>query len=73
MTVQRNNLRGCELQVVGVHQLLRRTSGIQPPETIQKDCTNWGTSPDLNEVSYARPLKVTKAKRFLKRAIMHVL
>jgi hypothetical protein len=32
-----------------------------------KDCTNERTSPDPDGVNYARPLKVTKAKRFLKR------
>jgi hypothetical protein len=31
-----------------------------------KDYRNEGTSPDPDEVNYARPLKVTKAKRFLK-------
>jgi hypothetical protein len=52
--------------VVGIPQLLRRTSDIQPPKTVQKDYTNGGTSPDLNGVNYSRPLKVTKAERFLK-------
>jgi hypothetical protein len=42
MTVQKNSLKGYNFQVVGVLQLLRETSGIQPPETVQKDCTNEG-------------------------------
>jgi hypothetical protein len=63
-TVQKNSLRGCNPQVVSVPQLLRETSDIQPHKTFQEDCTNEGTSPDPDAVSYARPLKVTKAKRF---------
>jgi hypothetical protein len=59
--------------MVGIPQLLRETSGIQPHETVQKDCTNEGTSPDPDGVNYARPLQVTKAERFLKGALMHVL
>jgi hypothetical protein len=35
-TVQRNSLRGCRTQAVGVPQLLRGTSGIQPSETVQR-------------------------------------
>jgi hypothetical protein len=64
MTVQRNSLRGHDPQVVNVPQLLRGTSGIQPPEIVQKDYTSEGTSPDPDRVNYARCLKVTKAKRF---------
>jgi hypothetical protein len=60
----RNILRGCDPQAVGISQLLKETSGIQPPETVQRDDTNEGTSPDLNGVNYARALKVTKAERF---------
>jgi hypothetical protein len=33
---------------------------------VQKDCTSEGTSPDPDGVSHARPLRVNKAKRFLK-------
>jgi hypothetical protein len=66
-TVQRNNLRGHDPQVVSIPQLLRETSGIQPPETVQKDCTNEETSPDPDGISYARPLKVTKAERLFKK------
>jgi hypothetical protein len=72
-TVQRNSLRGHDSQSVRIPQLLRGTSGIQPLKTVQKDCTNEGTSPAPDGVNYARPLKVTKAERFLKRALMHVL
>jgi hypothetical protein len=64
MTVQRNSLKECNTQVVGIPQLLRGTSGFQPPKTVQKDYTNEGSCPDLHGVNYARPLKVTKAKRF---------
>jgi hypothetical protein len=35
----RSSLRGCEPQVVCILQLLRGTSGIQPPETVQKETT----------------------------------
>jgi hypothetical protein len=34
---------------VSILQLLRGTSGVQPPKTCQKDCTNEGTSPDPDE------------------------
>jgi hypothetical protein len=57
--------------VVSVPQLLRGTSGIKPPEIVQKDCTNEETSPDADGVSYARPLKVTEAERFLK-GLLHM-
>jgi hypothetical protein len=50
--------------VVGIPQLLTGTSGVQSPKTVQKGYTNEGTSPDPNAVNYARPLKVTKVKRF---------
>jgi hypothetical protein len=63
-TVQKNSLRGHNRQAVCVSQLLRGTSGVQP---LQKNCTQQGTSPDLYKVNYARPVKVTKAERFLKR------
>jgi hypothetical protein len=66
-TVYRNSLRGRDPQVVSVLQLLRGTSSTEPCETVQKDCTNEGTSPDPDRVNYARPLKVTKTERFLKR------
>jgi hypothetical protein len=72
-TVQKNSLRGHDPQAVSVPQLLRGTSGTQLPEMVQKDCTNEGSSPDTNGVNYARPLKITKAERFLKEALMHVL
>jgi hypothetical protein len=65
--LQRNSLRGCHSQVVSIPQLLRETSGIQPHEIVQKDCTDEGTSPAADGVSYARSVKVTKAKRFFKR------
>jgi hypothetical protein len=72
-TVQVNSLRGCDPpQAVGIPQLLRETSGIQPREKVQKDCTNEVTSPDPDEVNYARPLKVTKVKRFFKRGLLHL-
>jgi hypothetical protein len=58
ITVQMNSLRG------QTPQLLRGTSGVQPPKTVQKDYINEGTSPDPDGVSCVRPLKVTKAKRF---------
>jgi hypothetical protein len=61
-TVQRNSLRGYNPQAVSVPQLFRETSGIQPPKTFQKDCTNEGTSPDPDGVNYGRLLKVTKAE-----------
>jgi hypothetical protein len=38
--------------------------GVHPHKTVQKDCTNEETFPD--GISYARPLKVTKVKRFFK-------
>jgi hypothetical protein len=50
--------------VVSISQLLRETSGVQPPETVQNDYTNEGTSAGLDEVNYARSLRVTKAERF---------
>jgi hypothetical protein len=59
--------------VVSVPQLLTRTSGIEPPETVQNDYTNEGISPKLDKVNYDRPLKVTKAKRFLKGSLTCVL
>jgi hypothetical protein len=59
--------------VISVPQLLRGTSGIQPPQTVQKDYTNEGTSSDSDGVNYARSLKVTKAERFFKGALRHVL
>jgi hypothetical protein len=71
-TVQKNSLRGQDPQVI-ILQLLRGTSGVQQPKTFQKDCTNEGTSPDPNGISYARPLKVTKAERFKKGGLIHVL
>jgi hypothetical protein len=52
--------------VVSIPQLLREISGVQPHETVQKDRTNERTSPDAGGISYARPLKVAKAERFLK-------
>jgi hypothetical protein len=52
-------------------QLLRETMGIQPPGTVQKDCTNERTSPDLDGVNYTRPLKVTKAEIF-KGGLLHM-
>jgi hypothetical protein len=58
--------------VVSVPQLLRGTSGIQPPETVQKDCKNEVISPDADGVNYARLLKVAKVKRFLKRGLLHM-
>jgi hypothetical protein len=64
MTVQRNSVRGCDARVVSIPQLLSGTSGVQPHETVQNDCTDEGTSPDPDGSQYARPLKVTKAKRF---------
>jgi hypothetical protein len=67
ITVQRNP------QAVGTPQLLRGTSGIQPPKTVQKDCINEGISPDPDAVNYARSLKVTKDERFLKGGSMHML
>jgi hypothetical protein len=72
MTVQRNSLRGLNPLVVSIPQL-RGTSDIQPCETVKKYCTNEGTSPDPDGVNYARPLKVTKAERFSKGALRHVL
>jgi hypothetical protein len=63
-TVQRNSLRGHHPQTVGIPQLPRGSSGVQPPKTFQKDSTNEGTSPDLDRVNYTRPLKVTIAERF---------
>jgi hypothetical protein len=48
-------------------QLLRETHGIQPHKTVQKDYINERPSPGPDGVNYARPLKVTKAKKFLKR------
>jgi hypothetical protein len=66
-TVQKNSLRGCDPRVVNVWELLGETSGIQPEKKVQNDCTNEGTSSDADGVSYARPLKVTKAERLLKR------
>jgi hypothetical protein len=46
---------------------------MQPPETVQKDYTNEGTSQDVVGVNFARLLKVTKAERFLKGALTHEL
>jgi hypothetical protein len=40
---------------------------------VQEDCTNEEASPDPGGVNYARPLKATNAKRFLKGAPTHVL
>jgi hypothetical protein len=61
VSVQRNSLRGQNPRAVSIPQLLRGTSAVRPPETVQKDHTNKGTSLDLDRVNYARPLKVTKA------------
>jgi hypothetical protein len=75
-TVQTNGLKECNsLQAVRVPQLLRETSGIQPPVTARKDYTNEGTSPDPDGVNDARPLKVIKAKRCSLKmgALTHVL
>jgi hypothetical protein len=66
MTVQRNSFKVLTLEW-SMSPNFRGTSGVQPPETIQKDCTNEGTSPDPDGVNYSRLLKVTKAERFLKR------
>jgi hypothetical protein len=63
-TVEKNSLRGHNPRVASAPQLFRETSGIHLSETVQKDCTNAGTSPDADGVNYARPLKVTKAERF---------
>jgi hypothetical protein len=79
MTVQRNSLRGRNPQVISVPQVLQEKSGIRPCETVQKDCTNEGTSPDADGVSYItyiRSLNVTKAQRYFflfKGALTHVL
>jgi hypothetical protein len=59
--VQKNSLREHNPRAVSIPQLLRGTSGVQPPETVQKDSANEGSSPDPDGVNYARPLKVTKA------------
>jgi hypothetical protein len=64
MAVQRNSSKGCNPQMVSIPQILRGTSAVQPPEAVQKDCTNEGTSLDTDGVNYVRPLKVTKAERF---------
>jgi hypothetical protein len=50
--------------MVSIPQLLRGTSGVQSPKTVQKDYANEGTSPDLNGINYIRALKENKAKRF---------
>jgi hypothetical protein len=50
---QRNSLRGHDLQVVSIPQLLKKTSGVQPPKAFQKDCTNEGTSLDPDGVNYS--------------------
>jgi hypothetical protein len=44
----------------------RNCSELFKRATVQKGYTNEGTSPDLDGVNYARPLKVTIAERFLK-------
>jgi hypothetical protein len=67
MSNERNSLRGHNPQAVSVPQLLRGTSGIQPPTTVEQDCTNEGTPSGPQGASYFRPLKVTKTKRVLKR------
>jgi hypothetical protein len=60
--------------MVSIPQLLRGTRGIQLHETVQNVCTNEGISPDPDLANYARPLKVTKAKRFfIKGALTHEL
>jgi hypothetical protein len=59
--------------VVGLLQLLRGTGGVLPPKLVQKEYTNEVTSPDPDGVNYARLLRITKAKRFYKRAVMHLL
>jgi hypothetical protein len=70
--VQRNSLRGRDPQAISVFQLLRRTSGVQPPETVEKDYTNEGTSPDPNGVNYAKTLQVTKANGFFKKVFLQM-
>jgi hypothetical protein len=40
---------------MSILQLLGETSGVQSPETVQKDGTNEETSPDPEEVNYTRP------------------
>jgi hypothetical protein len=42
-------------------QTSQRNKCIQPPKTVQKECT------DSDGVNYARPLKVSKAERFFIR------
>jgi hypothetical protein len=42
-------------------QTSQRDKCIQPPKTVQKECT------DSDGVNYARPLKVSKAERFFIR------
>jgi hypothetical protein len=37
------------------------------PRYFSKGYTNEGTSPSPDGINYARPLKVSKAERFLKR------
>jgi hypothetical protein len=58
------------------HNCLKKPSGVQPPETVQKDYANEVTFPDSDGVNYDRPLKVTKAERFYKGlwgVLTHVL
>jgi hypothetical protein len=59
-SLRRQNHSSCQHP----RNFLRGTNDVQPCETVQKDCTNEGTSPDPDGVKYARPLKVTKAGRF---------
>jgi hypothetical protein len=62
-TVQRNSVSRHNLREVSMPQI-RGRSGIQPRETVQKDYTNKGTSPDPDGLNHDRPLKVTKTERF---------
>jgi hypothetical protein len=54
----------CSEKQFKIPQLLRGTSGVQPPKTVQEACTNEDTSPGPDGV---RHLKVTKVERWQKR------
>jgi hypothetical protein len=49
---------------VSVTELLKEIIGVLPCETVQKDSTNDRTTADPEGVNSARPLKVSKVKRF---------
>jgi hypothetical protein len=71
--LQKNSLRGHNLQLSASHNFLEEQVAFSHPRQLKKDYTNEGTSPDLNGVNHARPPKVARAERFCKGTFKHVL